>query len=301
MAPRATWKGYMKLSLVSCPVRLYNATSSTGRIAFNMLHKDTHNRVQMKPHDPELGQVERGDLVKGYAFEKDRYVIIDDEDLEKIQIESTKTITIDSFIDAAEVDPMYLDAPYYVAPDGPVADETYRVILQAMAKRNKAAVARVVLSNRERMVLLTVRDKGMVMTTLRNASEVRGVAGYFDDVGDEKLDPQMLKLAEMIIDQHEAKFDPSQFVDKYQLALKEVVKAKVNGTAPVIAKAPERGKVINLMDALKRSLNESESKKPPARSKPRSKQRAGAKPKTAAKSAGRARKTTGATRARKSA
>ena len=293
MAARAMWKGYMKLSLVSCPVRLYNATSSTGRIAFNMLHKDTHNRVHMKYHDPELGEVERGDLVKGYAFEKDRYVVINDEDLENIQIESTKTITIDSFIDAAEVDPMYLDAPYYVAPDGPVADETYCVILQAMAKRKKAAVARVVLSNRERMVLLTVRHKGMVMTTLRNASEVRGAADYFDDIDDEKLDPQMLKLAEMIIDQHEAEFDPSQFVDSYQLALKEVVKAKVNGTAPVLAQAPERGKVINLMDALKRSLDESESKKPAARSKPR------AKPKTAAKSSGR--KTTGTTRARKSA
>lgn len=304
MAPRATWKGYMKLSLVSCPVRLYNATSSTGRIAFNMLHKDTHNRVQMKPHDPELGQVERGDLVKGYEFEKDNYVVIDDEDLEQIQIESTKTITIDSFIDTAEVDPMYLDAPYYVAPDGPVAEETYRVIHQAMAKRNKAAVARVVMSNRERMVLLTLRDKGMAMTTLRNANEVRGVADYFDDIADEKLDPQMLKLAEMIIDQHEAEFDPSQFVDNYQLALKEVVKAKIKGTAPVIAKAPERGKVINLMDALKRSLDESESKKPPAPSKPRTtKQRAGTKgkEKTVAKSSGRTRKTAGTTRTRKSA
>ena len=300
MAPRATWKGYMKLSLVSCPVRLYNATSSTGRIAFNMLHKDTHNRVQMKPHDPELGQVERSDLVKGYEFEKDNYVIVDDEDLETIQIESTKTITIDSFIDAAEVDPMYLDAPYFVAPDGPVAEETYRVIHQAMDKRGKAAVARVVMSNRERMVLLTLRDKGFVMTTLRNANEVRGVADYFDDIGDEGLDDEMLKLAELIIDQHEAEFDPSQFVDQYQLALKDMVKAKVKGTQPVVAKAPERGKVINLMDALKRSLEESEGKKPPAPSKPRAKPRAAAKVKAAGKTSGRTRKAS-SSRARKSA
>ena len=301
MAPRATWKGYMKLSLVSCPVRLYNATSSTGRIAFNMLHKDTHNRVHMKPHDPELGQVERGDLVKGYEFEKDKYVIIDDEDLESIQIESTKTITIDSFIDAAEVDPMSLDSPYYVAPDGPVAEETYRVIHQAMAKRGKAAVARVVMSNRERMVLLTLRNKGFVMTTLRNAAEVRGVADYFDDIGDEGLDAEMLNLAELIIDQHEAEFDPSQFVDQYQLALKDVVKAKIKGTTPVIAKAPERGKVINLMDALKRSLDEAQGMKPPAPSKPRAKPRTAKTGKATKGNAARGRKTTRTAGARKSA
>ncbi len=299
MAPRATWKGYMKLSLVSCPVRLYNATSSTGRIAFNMLHKDTHNRVQMKPHDPELGQVERRDLVKGYEFEKDQYVIVTDEDLDAVQIESTKTITIDSFIDAAEVDQMYLDAPYYVAPDGPVAEETYRVIHEAMAKRRKAALARVVMSNRERMVLLTLRDKGFVMTTLRNASEVRGIADYFDDIGDDALDDEMLKLAELIIDQHEAEFDPSAFVDQYQLALKDLVKAKVKGTQPIIAKAPERGKVINLMDALKRSLEDSEGKKPPAPSKRRTKARA-SKTKASSKTSGRTRKTA-TSRARKSA
>ena len=291
MAPRATWKGYMKLSLVSCPVRLYNATSSTGRIAFNMLHKDTHNRVRMMPHDPELGQVERGDLVKGYEFEKDQYVIITDEDLEAVQIESTKTITIDGFIDADEVDSMYFDSPYYVAPDGPVAEETYRVIHAAMAKRNKTALARVVISNRERMVLLTLRDKGFVMTTLRNANEVRGVADYFDDIAGDGLDQEMLQLAEMIIDKHEISFDPSQFVDQYQLALRDVVKAKVKGTTPVIAKAPERGKVINLMDALKRSLEAGERKKPPAASKPRAKAKAPKAKSTARKPrAARARK-----------
>ena len=269
MAPRASWKGYLKLSLVSCPVRLFTATTTGNRISFNMLHKDTHNRVQFRPHDPELGEVERADLVRGYEFEKDQYVIIDDEDIEAVQIESSKTITIDQFIDASDVDPMHLDAPYYLAPDGPVAEETYRVIHHAMAKRGKAALARVVISGRERQVVLTVRDRGVVMTTLRAASEVRAHEEYFSDIGEAPLDASMIALAEQVIDQNGGAFDATAFEDAYQKALLEVVKAKLKGSRPVIAKSPERGKVINLMDALKRSLEEGTAKKPPARSKRR--------------------------------
>ena len=277
MAPRATWKGYLKLSLVSCPVRMYNATSDTAKIRFNMLHKDTHNRVQMKPHDPELGVVERADLVKGYEFEKDKYVVIEDDDLDQIQIESTKTISIEKFVDLADVDPMYLDSPYYIAPDGPVADETYRVLQMAMKERDKAALARVVMSGRERLVLLIPRDNGFVLNTLRTAAEVRGHQEYFAEIGDGKLDATAVKLANQLIEQFEGELDTSQFVDYYQEALTEVVKAKVKGTAPVIAKAPERGQVINLMDALKRSIDEGETKKPPAKSQPRKKAKTGAK------------------------
>ncbi|MDA0368295.1 MAG: Ku protein [Proteobacteria bacterium] len=277
MAPRATWKGYLKLSLVSCPVRMYNATSDTAKIRFNMLHKDTNNRVQMKPHDPELGVVERSDLVKGYEFEKDRYVVIDDEDLDQIQIESTKTISIEKFVDMADVDPMYLDSPYYIAPDGPVADETYRVMQMAMKERDKAALARVVMSGRERLVLLIPRDNGFVLNTLRTAAEVRHHAEYFAEIGDGKLDATAVKLANQLIEQFEGELDTSQFVDYYQEALTEVVKAKVKGTTPVIAKAPERGQVINLMDALKRSIDEGDSKKPPAKSQSRKKTKTGAK------------------------
>ena len=277
MAPRATWKGYLKLSLVSCPGRMYNATSDTAKIRFNMLHKDTHNRVQMKPHDPELGVVERADLVKGYEFEKDKYVVIEDDDLDQIQIESTKTISIEKFVDLADVDPMYLDSPYYIAPDGPVADETYRVLQMAMKERDKAALARVVMSGRERLVLLIPRDNGFVLNTLRTAAEVRGHQEYFAEIGDGKLDATAVKLANQLIEQFEGELDTSQFVDYYQEALTEVVKAKVKGTAPVIAKAPERGQVINLMDALKRSIDEGETKKPPAKSQPRKKAKTGAK------------------------
>jgi DNA end-binding protein Ku len=266
MAPRASWKGYLKLSLVSCPVRLYTATSTSERIAFNLLHKDTHNRIAMKPVDPELGQVERSDLVKGYQYEKNQYVILEDEDFEKVRIESTDTIAIEAFVDRGEVDVLYQDAPYFLAPDGPVAEETFVVLREAMKKTGKTAIARVVMSNRERVVSVDVREKGMLMQTLRRLQEVRKASEYFDDIEDGKVDKEMLDLAEKLIEQKAKKFDPAAFNDRYEEGLMEIIKAKIKGETPVVAAAPERGKVINLMDALKKSLAE---EKPPAASKGR--------------------------------
>jgi DNA end-binding protein Ku len=266
MAPRSSWKGHLRLSLVSCPVRLFNATSRSEKVSFHLLHKDTHNRVQMKPHDPELGPVERSDLVKGYEYEKDQYVVFTDEDFEKIQIESSKAIVIEKFVDAAEVDPIYLDAPYYLAPDGAVAEETFRVIQHAMRDKDKVALSRIVLANRERLIALTCRDKGFLMMTLRTADEVRDSKEYFTDIKDEEPEQEMLDLAEKLIEQKSGAFDPSEFKDRYHDAVVEMVRAKIKGQEPVLAKAPERGKVINLMDALRRSLEEA---KPPAESKPR--------------------------------
>lgn len=266
MAPRASWKGYLKLSLVSCPVRLYNATSSSERIAFNLLHKDTHNRVQMKPVDPELGQVERSDLVKGYQYEKNQYVILEDEDFEKVRIETTETINIEAFVDQDTVDGIYLDAPYYLAPDGAVAEETFVVIREAMKKSKKAAIARLVLTNRERVVTIGVRDNGMLVQTLRQPQEVRGQQAYFEDIPENGADKEMLELALKLIEQKASKFDPSQYKDRYEEALLTVIKAKIAGEEPVMAAAPARGNVINLMDALKKSL---EGEKPPAKAKGR--------------------------------
>jgi DNA end-binding protein Ku len=276
MAPRSTWKGHLRLSLVSCPIRLYNATSRSEKVSFNLLHKDTHNRIQMKPHDPELGAVERDDLVKGYQYEKDQYVVFNEEDFDKVQIESSKAIVIEKFVDAKDVDPMYFESPYYVAPDGAVAEETFRVIQWAMREKRKVALSRVVLSQRERLIALMCRGKGLLMMTLRTADEVRDSEEYFTDIEEEEPDQEMLELAERLIEQKSGKFDPSEFRDRYQDALLEMVKAKVKGQEPVIAQAPERGKVINLMDALKRSL---EDAKPAAESKPR---KAGAKQAAAA-------------------
>ena len=269
MAPRSTWKGHLKLSLVSCPVRLYNATSRSEKVSFNLLHKDTHNRIQMFPHDPELGKVERGDLVKGYEYEKDQYVILDQEDFDKIEIESTKTIAIEKFVDAAALDPVYFDAPYYLAPDGPVAEETFRVLQESMKRKNKVALSRIVLSARERLIAIMPRDKGLMVMTLRAANEVRDSKPYFEDIEETEPDKEMLDLAGQLVDQKSGPFDPADFNDRYNEAVIELVKAKVKGRAPVIAKAPERGKVINLMDALKRSLGDGEAQKPPAKSRAR--------------------------------
>ena len=264
MAPRASWKGYIKLSLVSCPVRLYPATSGSERIAFNQLHKDTHNRINMKPVDPELGLVERSDLVKGYEYEDKQYIIIEDSDLEAVRIESNHTLNIEAFVDEKDVDVIYQDAPYYLAPDGAMAEETFGVLREAMRASGKLAIARLVMTNRERVVTIGARENGMFVTTLRNPNEVRATAEYFAGIPQTKPDPEMLQLAEKLIEQKVQKFDPKMYEDRYEAALMEMIREKLKGHKPIIAAAPERGNVINLMDALKASLGQA---KPAAPSK----------------------------------
>jgi DNA end-binding protein Ku len=297
VAGRAYWKGYLKLSLVSCPVKLYSATASaSGRISFNLIHKDTRNRVSMRYHDPELGEVDRDDLVKGYQFEKDKYVIVTPEELEAVEIESSKTISIDGFVSETDIDPLYYDTPYFMAPDGPVAEETYAVILEAMKHAKKIAIARIVLSGRERQVAIKPDEKGFVLTTLRTHREVRDASDAFEDL-DVKVSDDMLSMAEQIIKQKTVKFDPKAFEDRYEQALMTLVRSKIAGGEPVITKAPERGNVINLMDALKRSIEE--ERRPPAPSiskaeretataKPAAKSPAKSPAKKAAKSAAKA-------------
>jgi len=263
MAPRASWKGYLKLSLVSCPVRLYPATSASERISFNQLHKKTHNRINMKPVDPELGLVERSDLVRGYEYEDKQYIIIDDADLDAVRIESNHTMNIEAFVDEGEVDVIYQDAPYYLAPDGAMAEETFAVLREAMRKSGKLAIARLVLSSRERVVTIGARENGMFVCTLRNPNEVRGTAEYFGNIPDAKPDPEM--LPEALIKQKQTHFDPKNYEDRYEVALMAMIREKLKGHKPIIAAAPERGNVINLMDALKASL--SQQTKPPAKSK----------------------------------
>jgi len=274
MAPRASWKGYLKLSLVSCPVRLYPATSASERITFNQLHKDTHNRINMKPVDPELGLVERSDLVKGYEYEDKQYIIIDDSDLDAVRIESNHTMNIEAFVDEADVDVIYQDTPYYLAPDGAMAEETFVVLREAMRKAGKLAIARLVMTSRERVITIGARGNGMFVTTLRNPSEVRSTAEYFDNIPVGKPDAEMLELAEKLIEQKVTKFDPRAYEDRYETALMEMIREKLKGHKPIIAAAPERGNVINLMDALKASLGQakpaapSKSKAEPAEKKP---------------------------------
>ena len=267
MAARAYWKGYLKLALVSCPVKLFKAVSTSEKISFNQLHKDTLNRVNMKYHDPEIGEVERTDLVKGYQFEKDRYIVVSKEELDAIQIESNKTIDIEGFVDASDIDTRYMDAPYYLGPDGPVAEETFAVISKAMAKTGKIGIGRIVLSGRERMVALGAKEGGVVLTTLRSGKEVREMSAFVD-AHDLEVDAGLLDMAETIIAGKSMEFDPAGFEDRYEQALLELVKAKIAGEEPVISTAPEQGKVVNLMDALKASIEE--ERRPAAASKAKS-------------------------------
>jgi len=264
MAPRASWKGYLRLSLVSCPVKLFPATSAKDRISFNQLHKDTHNRINMKPVDPELGLVERSDLVRGYEYDDKQYVIIEDSDLEAVRIESSHTINIEAFVEEGSVDVIYQDSPYYLAPDGAMAEETFVVLREAMRKANKVAIGRLVLSSRERVIAISPRETGMFVCTLRNPNEVRGTAEYFGNIPVGKPDQEMLDLAAKLIEQKTTTFDPANYEDRYEVALMAMIKEKLKGHKPILAAEPQRGNVINLMDALKASLSQA---KPPAKSK----------------------------------
>lgn len=254
MPPRASWKGNLRLSLVTLPVRLYNAISSTARISLNQLHRETHRRLRQQMIEPELGPVDREDIVKGYEYEKGKYVVVDDSDLEQIRLETTKTIELTRFVDADEVDPLYFDSPYFVAPDGPVGQEAFRVLREAMRRENKIGIGRVVMSNREQIIAIAPHDRGMKLTTLHYASEVRSADNYFDDIEDGDVNEQHLKLAEQLIESSSGPFEPGEFNDRYQDALLEVIKAKLEGAEPVIPQEAETGRIINLMDALKQSV-----------------------------------------------
>ncbi len=265
MAVRAQWKGFIKVSLVSFPVSLYTATSSSDRISFNQIHKDTKQRIKLVPHEPDLGPVSREDIVKGYEYEKGKFVVVEPSELEAIMLESTKTIEIEKFVKESEIDEFYVDSLYFVAPDGPVADEPFRVFVEAMRRKKVAGIARVVLSGRERIVAVKPRGKGIIMQTLRYGSEVRSEEPYFEDVGTGKVDAQMLKLAEQLINQRLGEFDPSEFSDRYGEAVLALVKSKIAGQPIEVPEEEEpAAKVISLMDALRQSVEEVEVKKKPA-------------------------------------
>jgi DNA end-binding protein Ku len=253
--PRSTWKGYLKLSLVSCAVALYNATSAAERISFNTLNRKTGNRLKQQMIDSVTEEpVDPSDRVKGYQINKGQYVLVEDSDLEALKIESTKLIDIESFVPELEVDEIYLDSPYYLAPDDRVAEEAFAVIRDAMAQKKVAGIGRVVLNRRERMLMLQPRGKGILATTLRYPYEVRKDAEYFADISDIELPDEMLGIAEVIIDRKSGHFEPDKFTDRYEDALVNLVKAKQAGQVFAMPEAPAPAKVVNIMDALKRSL-----------------------------------------------
>jgi DNA end-binding protein Ku len=270
MAPaRPFWKGYLKLSLVSCPIALYPAASSSERVSFRQINKKTGHRLKQQLVDSVTGEVvESGDKGRGYQIGKDEYMPVEDQELDSLRLESTKIIDLDKSVPRSEIDQRYLDSPYYLTPEDKVGQDAFAVIREAMRRKDVVGLGKVVISRRERIVMLEPFDKGLVATTLRYAYEVRDANQYFEDIPDLKLPEEMVKLAEHILDTRAGHFDPAEFEDRYETAVVEMLKQKQAGLppkkeAPVAAPAT----VVNLMDALRRSV-EAEQKSVVGKGKP---------------------------------
>lgn len=277
MAPRANWKGYLKLSLVSCAVSLFPASTESNRVAFHTLNGATGNRLRRQMIDPQTGEVvERDDQVKGYEIAKGHYVTVSDDELNAIALESTHTIDIERFVPRDEIDPLYFDAPYYLAPDDRVAEEAFAVIRDAMHERKMVGIGRVVLYRRERMLMLEPRGRGLFGMVLRYPYEVRAEKPYFEDIPDIKVPRDMLDLAAHIIETKSGHFEPQNFDDRYENAVIALVRSKDAGRpAELPAAAPRPSNVVNLMDALRKSLAaEGEKVPPPRESKPSKRRKA---------------------------
>ena len=253
-AGRAIWKGHLRVSLISIPVAVHNAVSAQERISFNQLHKGCNLRLKQQMICPKHGNVERTDIVKGYEYDKDQYLLIDEEDLERLKQATSKTIEITQFISENELDPMYLDAPYYVLPDGPIGEQAYRVMREALAKTHKVGIGQFVMGQRTHVVALQAHDRGFLMTTLRAADEVRRPEEYFSDIANGEVPKSELKLATDLIGNFTEPLDTSEFKDRYQEGLKELISAKLAGKEPQIVEQPEVDRTLNFMKALEESL-----------------------------------------------
>ncbi|ABD06583.1 Ku-like protein [Rhodopseudomonas palustris HaA2] len=291
MAPRrAYWKGSLKLSLVSCPVALYPASTSVEKTRFHMINTETGNRLKQQMIDEETGDVvEKQQKGRGYEVRKGKYVAIEKDELEAVQIESTHTIEIDSFVPADEIDKRYLDHPYYIAPEGKAGVDAFAVIRDAMKDKGRVALGRIVLTNREHVIAIEPLGKGLLGTTLRYPYELRDAEDYFDGIKSPKISKDMVELAGHILDTKAAHFDPSTFKDDYETALKALVKRKAAGKSIKIPEPRETSdNVVSLMDALKQSLGGKKGSKPaPRRAASRGGSRAAKK---AHRSAARSRK-----------
>ncbi|MET0677735.1 MAG: Ku protein [Bradyrhizobium sp.] len=256
MAPRANWKGFLRLSLVTCPVALYPATSDSEKVSFNQINRKTGHRIKYARVDAETGEeVSSDDIMKGYKVDTDTYVEVTKDELDDLALDSTRTIEIDEFVPRADIDSRYVIRPYYLVPDGKVGHDAFAVIRETIRSMDKVAIGRVVLTNREHIIALEPLDKGLMGTLLRYPYEVRSEKEYFEDIQDVKITKDMLDLAKHIVEQKSASFEPEQFEDRYEQALIDLINEKRNGISPKAKAVPKTGgNVINLMDALKRSL-----------------------------------------------
>jgi len=254
MAYRPTWQGHLKLSLVTCPVALYTATNAGGDVHFHLINPKTNNRIRMITTDPETGPIDRKDLVKGYEVSKGEYILLTDDDIRSVKLESTKTIDIERFVPGHEIDRIYWDNPYYLAPDGKMAQEAFGVIRTAMEKSGQIALGRIVMATRERILALEPRGKGILAYTIRSDDEVRPSDEVFDGISEAHPDAAMISIAEKIIEQRAGPFDPSRFVDRYEAALKALMEDKKKGHTPARIAPPDDTNVVDLMSALRASL-----------------------------------------------
>ena len=262
MAPRANWKGFLRLSLVTCPVALFPATSDAEKISFNQINRKTGHRIKYLKVDAETGdEVDADDIMKGYKVDADTYIEIDKDELENIALESTRTIEIDEFVPRADIDQRYVIRPYYLVPDGKVGHDAYAVIRETIRSMDMVAIGRLVLTNREHIIALEPLGKGLMGTLLRYPYEVRSEHEYFDDIQDVKVTKDMLDLAKHIVQQKTAEFEPDKFEDHYEAALTDLINQKRNGKTIAAKPRPRGENVVDLMDALKRSIS---GKAPPA-------------------------------------
>lgn len=261
MAPRANWKGFLRLSLVTCPVALYPATSESEKISFNQLNRQTGHRIKYVKVDADTGdEVPNEDIVKGYELEKGQYIEVSREELEEIALESTRTIEIDEFVDKSDIDARYLIRPYYIRPDGKVGHDAFAVIRETIREMDKVAIGRVVLTSREHIIALEPMDKGLVGTLLRYPYEVRSEQDYFDEIQDVKVTKDMLDLARHIVNQKAGRFTPEKFEDHYETALIELINEKRAGKVIRPKERPQGENVVDLMEALRRSVGKEAGK-----------------------------------------
>jgi DNA end-binding protein Ku len=259
MAPRANWKGFLRLSLVTCPVALYPATSDSEKISFNQINKSTGHRIKYVKVDADTGEeVANEDITKGYKVDTDTYVEVSKEELENIALESTRTIDINEFVPKSDIDPRYLVRPYYLVPDGKVGHDAFAVIRETIRSMDKVAIGTVVLTSREHIIALEPLEKGLMGTLLRYPYEVRDEKEYFDEIQDVKVTKDMLDLAKHIVSQKTADFEPEKFEDHYEEALTELLNAKRNGKTIAAKPRPRGENVVDLMDALRRSIGGAE-------------------------------------------
>lgn len=262
LTSRPAWQGSLRLSLVTCAVGLYRATTVQNDVSFNLINPDTGNRVKMVPTDAESGeQVERSTLVKGFEVDEGKYVLFDDDELKAVKLETTRTLDIERFVDAKTIDRLYLETPYILVPMDENAVEAYSVIQQAMARAGKVALGRVTMHTRERLMAIEPRDNGLLATTLRMRDEVINTAEALGEIPHAKADKQMIDIAERIIAQQEGAFDPEEFTDRYEEALHALIEEKRRGhKVKTVREAPAKGNVVDLMDALKKSLGKKPAK-----------------------------------------